>query len=140
MSYLLDTCVLSETRKGNRCNKNLRNWLIGADESLLWTSILVFGEIQKGIEQMRLVDKPKADDIEQWAIRFREKFQGRVLGIDTKVMEEWARLNAERKDLPVIDTLLAASANVHDFTLVTRNVRDFKGFSKKLLNPFNRPK
>ena len=134
--YLLDTNVLSELRKKERCNRSVRQWidLIRSDD--LWISVLVAGEIRKGIQLIQRRDPISASNLEKWLTDVLLKYSGRILPITLEVTEEWGRLNAVRS-MPSADSLMAATANVHRLTLVTRNTGDLSTTGARLLNPFD---
>jgi predicted nucleic acid-binding protein len=133
--FLIDTNILSELRKGTRANANVRRWFDGLDDHALYLSVLVSGEIRRGIESMRKRDSRAAAALEAWLDNVIRAYSDRVLPVDAAVADEWGRLDA-RGTLPVIDGLLAATARVHDLTLVTRNVRDVARTGVDLLDPF----
>ena len=135
MSYLLDTNVVSEIRKGGRCHPRVSSWWQEIDRNDLYLSALVIGEIRKGIELARTRDPQKAAALELWTKQLAADFSGRVLTVTVDVADEWGRMSAIRP-LPVADALLAATAKVHGFTLVTRNEGDIKDLGIKILNPF----
>ena len=120
MAYLLDTNILSELRKGERCDPLVAEWAKAQDPRDLFTSVLVIGEIRKGIERRRRTDPAQADVLERWLATLQAVFDGRILPIDAEVAQDWGRLNAPQT-LPPIDSLLAATARVHAMTLVTRD-------------------
>jgi predicted nucleic acid-binding protein len=132
--FLLDTCVLSETRR-RQPDAGLVRFLTGADAAQLFLSVLTVGEMRKGIAKKRLTDALAADQIAAWAQRIETDFADRVLGIDVAAARVWGDLSAQRRP-PVIDTLIAATALVHGLTVVTRNVRDFVASGAPLLNPW----
>ena len=134
--FLLDTNVISEVRKGRRSDPNVSNWYTGVGESQLYISSLTIGEIRKGIELARRRDVDQAETLEAWLHTVVEEFSGRVLTVDAQVADTWGRMSAIRP-VPVVDALLAATARVHDLTLVTRNVSDVEGLGVKVLNPFS---
>lgn len=135
MSYLLDTNVISEVRKGARCTASVAAWWSKVNEDDLWLSALVIGEIRRGIELARKRDPQKATALETWLQDVVTGFDDRILTVDTKVAEEWGRLNALRP-LPIVDALLAATARVKGLTLVTRNGKDLTGIGVSIFNPF----
>jgi predicted nucleic acid-binding protein len=135
LSYLLDTNVISEVRKGARCTASVAAWWSKVNEDDLWLSALVIGEIRRGIELARKRDPQKATALETWLQDVVAGFDDRILTVDTKVAEEWGRLNALRP-LPVVDALLAATARVKGLTLVTRNGKDLTGVGVSIFNPF----
>lgn len=137
MSWLVDTNVLSELRKGARADAGVRRWFEDADEAELFTSVLVVGEVRRGIESIRRRDARSAKTLEQWLLRLTESFADRVLPIDAAVADRWGALNVP-DPLPTVDGLLAATALVHQLTVVTRNVRDVQRTGVACLDPFER--
>lgn len=135
MSYLIDTNIISELRKGDRCDPAVAAWWAKVDENELWTSALVLGEIRRGIELARRHDPQKAKVLEAWLEEVIYGFGDRILDVDAQVADEWGRMNAIRP-LPVIDALIAATARANSLTFVTRNVSDVQGVGVDLLNPF----
>lgn len=135
MSYLIDTNVISEVRKRDRCDPNVARWFATVKEPEIYLSALTLGEIRKGIELARRRDGQKAAALEAWLEAVRDAHGERILGIDEQVAEEWGRMNAP-DPLPIIDGLLAATAKVHGLTLVTRNVADVARSGAHLLGPF----
>ena len=135
MSFLLDTNVVSELRKRERCDAGVAGWMAAADPDSLFLSVLVIGEIRRGIERVRRRDPATAEVLERWLTRLFETHADRILPVDRQVAEAWGRLDAAAS-LPTVDGLLAATALVHDFTLVTRNVRDFARTGVACLDPF----
>jgi predicted nucleic acid-binding protein len=135
VSYLIDTNIISEVRKGDRCDVHVSAWYASISDGDIFLSTLVLGEIRKGIELARPSDPDKAAALERWLRQVEAMFDGRVLGIDNAVSDQWGRLSAIRP-IPVIDGLLAATALVNGLTLVTRNDRDVAGLGAVVLNPF----
>jgi len=135
VSFLIDTNIISEVRKGDRCDAAVAAWWAGVAEDDLWLSALVLGEIRKGVELARRRDPQKAAVLETWLSDVLSGFGDRILPVDASVAEEWGRMNAIRP-LPVIDALLAATAKANDLTLVTRNEADVAGLGVEVLNPF----
>ena len=134
MKWLLDTNVVSELRKGDRANAGVRTWLFDVNDADLFTSVLVLGEIRRGIESIRRRDTPAAMAIEQWLIRLAVGFGDRVIPIDARVADRWGALNVP-DPVPTVDGLLAATALVHDMTVVTRNVKDIAATGARTLDP-----
>lgn len=132
---LLDTNVISELRK-HTPNQGFRRWWATVDESDLFISTLTLGELTHGIERLRLRDPQRAESLEMWAKQLSEGFARQLLPVDDRVAVCWGQIAADRTR-PVVDTLLAATAIVHDFTLVTRNIRDFESLPLRVVNPFN---
>lgn len=135
MSLLLDTNVLSELRKGDRMHPAVRVWFESTDERTLFTSVLVLGEIRRGIEAIRRRDPTAGQALEQWQLRLVETFGDRVIPVDAAIADRWGALNVP-DPVPTVDGLLAATALVHGFTLVTRHIRHVERTGARLLNPF----
>jgi predicted nucleic acid-binding protein len=135
VNYLIDTNIISEVRKGKRCDPNVASWYEKIEDASLYLSVLVIGEIRKGIERIRPKDPAHATAIENWLVAVDKAFGERILPIDRAVANEWGRLTASRP-LPVIDGLLAATAKIHRMTLVTRNTAEIADLDVHILNPF----
>ena len=135
MNYLIDTNIISEVRKGRRCDPNVASWYEKIEDASLYLSVLVIGEIRKSIGRIRPKDTIQANAIENWRIAVDKTFGERILPIDRAVANEWGRLNASRP-LPVIDGPLAATAKIHHMTLVTRNIAEIADLDVQFLNPF----
>ena len=138
MSYLVDTNVVSELRKGPRGNEKVRAWFSRVADEELYLSVLVIGEIRGGIEAIRRRDPRRAAPLERWLRRLVMDHAERLLPLDLAVAEEWGRLSAVRS-VSVIDTLLAATARVHGLILATRNVGDVAWTGVDCVNPFEEP-
>jgi predicted nucleic acid-binding protein len=138
VSYLLDTNIISEVRKGDRCNRQVAAWYASVADDGLFLSTLVLGEIRKGVELARPRDPAKAALLDHWLSQVEAAFGERVLRVDNSVSDLWGRMSAMRP-IPVIDGLLAATAVVNGLTLVTRNDRDIAGLGAAVLNPFRQP-
>lgn len=138
MSWLIDTNVLSELRKGARAHPGVQAWFADAREEELFTSVLVLGEVRRGIESIRRRDVPSALALEQWLERLANDFAERVLPVDARVADRWGSLNVP-DPIPTVDGLLAATALVHDLVLVTRNVRAVERTGVRLRDPTAAP-
>jgi predicted nucleic acid-binding protein len=135
LSYLLDTNVISELRKGERADPNVSSWFGGLADEEIYLSVLTIGEIRRGVESVRRRDPDSAAAFDSWLARLGETHRDRILPVDRAIAEEWGRLNVPDL-LPVVDGLLAATAKVVGLTLVTRNVADVAGAGVELLDPF----
>jgi predicted nucleic acid-binding protein len=135
VTWLIDTNIISEVRKGPRCHSGVAAWWADVEDRELFLSALTLGEICKGVEGIRPRDPTKAAALEGWLAEVARAFGPRVLGVDTAVAEAWGRISA-RRSVPVVDALLAATALVHGLVLVTRNAADVEGLGVPLLNPF----
>ncbi len=135
MSYLIDTNVLSELRR-KAPDPGVVGWFTRRPPSTLFLSVLTLGEIRKGIEGAS--DAQRRQVLTDWLeTDLPLFFTGRVLSVDSSVSDRWGRMvGAAGRPLPAIDSLLAATAMVHDLVLVTRNTKDFAGLSVQLFNPW----
>ncbi len=137
MSYLLDTCVVSELSRP-RPNPGVVAWMSDADVASLHLSAITIGEVRRGT--LRLPAGKRRTSLSNWSERLRRSFSGRVLPIDESVALRWAEIaaHAEQSGRPgsFADGLIAATALDRGLTLVTRNVTDFEPFGVSLLNPW----
>ena len=134
MAFLLDTNVLSELQRA-KPNPGVLRWLSGTPSSGRYISALCVGEVRRGIEAKRSRDAVRAAELELWLDGLLSEFHNRVVGVDLAVSERWAEIDP-RGHVPAIDCLIAATAAVHGWTVVTRNERDFERTGVALLNPF----
>ena len=132
--YLVDTNVLSELRRPKR-SPSVVAWFASVAADDLFLSVLTLGEVRRGIESLRVKDPKAAGVLERWFNGIFADFSDKILAVDLAVAEQWGRLSI-RQPLPSIDGLLAATALVHDLTMVTRNTADFERSGVTLLNPF----
>ena len=136
MNYLLDTNVVSELTKV-RPDQGVLEWRERTASDGHYLSVLVLGEIRRGVELLRRRDPKRAGLIEDWLTTLRSEFAERILPVDAAVADAWGRLDVPDR-LPAIDGLMAATALVHDLTLVTRNAADIQRPLVRVLNPFRR--
>ena len=135
MSFLLDTNLISEARRPHG-NPNVKTWLASVPASSLYLSVLVLGEIRRGVESLRRRDPAQALAYETWLARLHHDYSDRVLPVTAEIAEEWGRLNVP-DPVPTVDGLMAATARVSGFTLVTRNTADLVRTGVPVLNPFD---
>jgi predicted nucleic acid-binding protein len=135
LNYLIDTNIISEIRKRDRCDARVAAWYASIDDEGIYLSVLVLGEIRRGIERVRRSDPAQARALENWLNELTKSFADRILPVDQPVADTWGRMDAERP-LSTIDALLAATAKVNGMTLVTRNSSDVVGLGVPVLNPF----
>ena len=138
MNYLLDTCVLSESRK-KRANPSVAAWLNSVDEHRLFVSVIAMAEIQKGIS--KLADSTQKRDLQLWLDQsLLPRFGERILDVSKDVALLWGVMQGsfakKGESLPVIDSLLSVTAIHHDLTVVTRNTRDFERMPVEVINPW----
>ncbi len=135
MTFLLDTNVLFEARRRDP-DEGVRRWFASTPGRDLFLSVLVVGEIRQGVERLRRRDPAQAEGLDRWLTRLRRDYGDRVLPVTAAVAEVWGRLNVP-DPLPAVDGLLAATAEVHGLTLVTRNTADVARTGVPVLNPFH---
>ena len=138
MKYLLDTNVVSEWVKPRR-DAGVARWLHEADEDELYLSVVTLAELQYGVE--RLGAGKRRDQLETWIREeLTERFAGRVLAVEKRVADAWgktmARCERAGKRMGVMDGFLAATAQVHELTLVTRDVAAFSEWLPDIFNPW----
>jgi toxin FitB len=138
LSFLLDTNVVSEWVKPQP-DRNVVSWLAKADEDLVFISVISFAEIRRGIELMNSARRRERLSI--WlAEELPNRFEQRILSIDQHVAETWGIVMARSQKtgiaLSSIDGFIAATAEEHSLTLVTRNTKDFKALGVPLLDPW----
>jgi len=139
IGFLLDTNILSELRKANRCDAGVRDWVEGAPAEELYVSVLVLGEIRQGVERIRMRDQAQARALEKWLQSLSTEFADRILPVDERVADRWGRLGL-RQPVPTLDAFLAATALVHDLTVVSRDEDGFRRTGVRMINPFSKPK
>lgn len=138
MSWLLDTCVLSEyVRKAPAAG--VIQWLDEQDEVSLYLSVISLGEIEKGILKLRASDPRRSQKLTAWLGKIEQRFAGRILPLDAAALHAWAQLAARAElagqRLPVMDGLIMATAQCHGLTVVTRNTTDFR-FYPQVFDPW----
>jgi toxin FitB len=140
MSYLLDTCVISECVKKSPVPAVVA-WMNQQQEGSLYLSILTVAEIKKGIYKIKISQPQKAVLLQNWLNKLELEFDQRVLSINTEILDRWASLSVSAETqgnkLAVMDSLIAATAHFHNLTLATRNVDDFKHCGLNIFNPFS---
>src|SRR5690625_3254722 len=137
MSYLIDTCCISELVK-KKPNPNVVKWFSDHDELSMFVSVLTFGELRKGIE--KLDDSEKKNELNQWEKEdLSNRFKNRVLNISMKEVNKWDEVMAIAKKngppVPAIDSMIAETAQVHDLSAVSRTTKNKNGTSAGVTNP-----
>ncbi len=134
--YLVDTNVISEARKGKKANPGVLRFFQTIEAEELYLSVQTIGEIRRGLENIRhRGDLPQARKLEIWLDLVVTSYADRILSFDDECAQVWGRLMSPRHEHP-IDKQIAAIALIHDLTVVTRNVDDFRGTGTKTSNPF----
>ena len=135
MAFLLDTNVLSELRKGERCNPCVRHWFSDVEADDLYVSVLVVGEIRRGIELLRRRDTRSATALDRWLSELERRYADHILPVTLEISRIWGGMSLQRPLAP-IDGLMAATAVHHGMTLVTRNVSDVERSGAEVFDPF----
>jgi predicted nucleic acid-binding protein len=135
----VDTNVRGELRKGKRRDAGVRQWLEGTDEEELFISVLVLGEVRRGIKRIRRRDPAQAKALEKWLLWVATEFADRLLPVDEKVADQWGRLGVQQP-VHVMDAFLAATALVHGLTIVSRDETGFRNTGVPVINPFSKSK
>lgn len=137
MSYVLDTNVLSEWRRPSP-DRGIVEWFASVPAEDLYLSVVTIGEIQRGIALLqRRGEHQQAARYEAWFAATKSGFADRLLPIGVAEAEEWGQLDA-RDPVSMADGLIAATARVRGWTVVTRNVKHFESTGVRILNPFRR--
>lgn len=136
--FLIDTNVVAELRKGERADAGVRAWFDEYQADQLWLSVLVVGELRRGVELLRRRDTKAGRRSSEWLDTVTHDFDDRIIPVTTEVCERWALLNVP-DPVPVIDGLLAATALEWDLVLVTRNTADVERTGVAVVNPFAGP-
>ena len=136
--YLIDTNVVSEGRKGKLANSGVRSFLLQAtrQQTRLYLSVVTVGELRRGVELVRhRGDSIQAMKLENWLVGLLSEYASSILPFDHDAAQLWGRLRVPHHE-NAIDKQIAATALIHDLTLVTRNTADFIGTGAKCLDPF----
>ena len=138
MKYLLDTCVLSELVT-KQPEPKVVEFVDSLDPDDVYLSVITIGEIVKGIE--KLPTSRRKQELHAWLKEdLLSRFQGKIIPIDEDVIVGWgfltARAEAAGRPMPAIDSLIAATAQANNLTLVTRNVEDFNASGVEIVNPW----
>ncbi|MGI4879608.1 MAG: type II toxin-antitoxin system VapC family toxin [Janthinobacterium lividum] len=132
--FLIDTVTVSELRK-QRPDPAVMRWFAANADRAIYLSCVTYGEIERGIGRARQSDPLFAARLEAWLAALIEDFGDDALPLTTSVARRWGRLSfdVKRSDL---DLQIAATALVHDLTVVTRNVRHFEPAGVRVVNPW----
>ena len=136
--YLIDTNVISEARKKARANPGVIEFFahVASTGESAYLSVVTVGELRRGIERIRgRGDAGQATLLEEWLTLVLDQYADNVLAFDADAAQVWGRLRVPNPE-HALDKQIAATALVHDFTVVTRNTADFEGTGVKVMNPF----
>ena len=137
--YLIDTNVISEARKGRRTNRGVKTFFnnVRRAESSVYLSSISVGELRRGVELIRYRgDHRQARRLDSWLQRLLNEYADNILGFDADVAQLWGWLRVPHHQ-NALDKQIAATALIHDLTVVTRNTDDFSGTGVRLLDPFS---
>jgi len=135
--YVLDTNVLSEFRRATP-NRNVLAWIASVPDHRIHLSMVVLGEIRRGARLRSRTDARAGQRLDRWLDELIDSyaFGDRLLPVNLEDALMWGRITADHKQLPEADALIAAQALSRDWTVVTRNTKDFERTGVRLLNPF----
>lgn len=136
--YLIDTNVVSESRKRSKANKGVRNFFgrVAKEDARVFVSAVTVGELRRGVELIRhRGDRIQAHQLEKWLDQLLLDYEDHILDVTADVSQLWGRLRVPNPE-NALDKLIAATAWIYDLTVVTRNHKDFSSTGVRLLNPF----
>ena len=135
--YLIDTCTISEARKGRKADRGVVGFFsTNTDEGRMYLAVQTIGELRQGVEKIRARgDESQAKVLEKWLDATIQDYSDKILDFDDESAQVWGRLMSPNNQHP-IDKQIAAIALIHDLTVVTRNVDDFAGTGVRIINPF----
>ena len=135
--YLIDTNVISESRKGKKANLGVREFWRTIDPDSVYLAVQTIGEIRRGVESIKSRgDLVQSKVLEQWLDQVINNYGDRILAFDEDCAQIWGRLMSPHKVNP-IDKQIAAIGLIHGLTVVTRNTSDFDGTGVRLMNQFS---
>ena len=136
MKWLLDTVTVSALRRTSRLEQNVTRWLGSQNPYDTYLSAMTVFEIERGVLRLERKDSKAGAELREWSDAIRDSFAGRILPVDEHVATRAADMHIPDRQ-PEWDVLIAATADVHNLTVVTRNVKDFAPLGVRLLNPWD---
>lgn len=137
--YLIDTNVISESRKGIRADSGVRYFFkrVVTEQAPVFLSVVTVGEMRRGVELIRhRGDKSQADRLERWLTQLLRHYHDYILDVDSEIAQLWGRLRVPHHE-NAIDKLIVATALIHDLTVITRNHDDFAKTGVRVVDPFS---
>lgn len=137
--YLIDTNVISEGRKRARADSGVRDFFkrVVTEQAPVFLSVVTVGELRRGVELIRhRGDKSQAIRLERWLTQLLRHYHDYILDVDSDIAQLWGRLRVPHHE-NAIDKLIAATALIHDLTVVTRNHDDFAKTGVRIIDPFS---
>jgi hypothetical protein len=135
LNLLVDTNVISELKRGRNADTAVVAWFGSMPPERIFTSVIVLGEIRRGIELIARRDKPQAVFLERWYMDMRTRLDDRVLAVDEAVVTIWSKISVPDM-LPAYDGLIAATALAHGMAIVTRNALDYRRVGIEVIDPW----
>jgi toxin FitB len=136
VNFLVDTNVVSELKRGKNAEPKVAAWFAAMPPERVFTSVVVLGEIRRGIELIAKRDKPQAAVLERWYASMRQRLGTRIIPVDEPVMMVWAKITVPDM-LPAYDGLIAATALAHGLTVATRNTADYQRAGVEVIDPWS---
>ncbi|MGN6454082.1 MAG: type II toxin-antitoxin system VapC family toxin [Steroidobacteraceae bacterium] len=136
--YLVDTDVISEARKGAKCNPGVLGFFAraSAEGTDLYLSVVTIGELRQGVERIRhRGDQSQAQRLERWLLQLTCEYADRILSIDEEIAHVWGRLRVPNPE-NLLDKQIVATALIHDLAIVSRNIAHYAPTGVAVSNPF----
>lgn len=140
LMFLIDTNVISESRKGDKANSGVQAFFrnIIDNEIPIFISVVTIGELRRGIEKIRYRgDNKQAAILEKWLNNVLNNYCDDLLEFDEQAAQVWGKLRVPHHE-NALDKQIAATALIHDLTVATQNIDDFSGSGVNLVNPFTK--
>jgi predicted nucleic acid-binding protein len=136
VNVLVDTSVVSELKRGRHAHPRVVAWFSNVPSERVFTSVIVLGEVRRGIELVARRDKRQAELLQRWYASIREHLANRVLAVDEPIMTIWSKISVPHM-LPAYDGLIVATALAHSMTVVTRTALDYQRAGVDVLDPWS---
>lgn len=137
--YLIDTSIISEARKGRGTNAGVRRFFSDTEaaQTPVFLSVVTVGELRRGVELIRhRGDSTQARRLETWLGAILDQYDDCILDVDADIAQLWGKLRVPHPE-NALDKQIAATALLHDLTIVTRNQKHFEPTGARVINPFS---